>query len=89
MPMPMTLKSRVTDDMAMRAQMVFDAEKRNWTIERRNTFADQDHVAVKWVASRAERYDFAEKDFLTEANAHGFVTVACWRKALDTVLPRE
>jgi hypothetical protein len=87
--MPMALKSRITNEMAVRAQMAFDAEKRNWSIDRRNVITEQNKLAYKWVASRAERYDFAERDCISEAYAHSFINIACWRAALDTVVPKE
>ena len=87
--MPMTLKSRVTNEMAVRAQMTFDAERRNWSIERRNVITTQNNLSYKWVASRTERYDFAERDCISDADAHGFINIACWRKALETMLPKE
>lgn len=87
--MPMKVKSRVTDEMAMRAQMAFDAERRNWTIDRRNIITESNRIGIKWVATRAQRADVAERDCISEADAIRFITIAGWRAALDTVLPRE
>lgn len=72
----------VDTEILRKAQAAHQEEMRNWTI---GPIGEVNLAKGRWIASRAERYDFAETEFKTFREAHQYRNDRCWEAALKAI----